>query len=59
VVAGLGRSQLEEQRADQLQTLLEPVVNAVRQLGIPVPAAVAAFRNMLNGASASSGRKHA
>jgi GntR family transcriptional regulator len=60
VVARTGHVHLERQREEQLRNLLEPVVSAAEQLGIPAPRAVALFRNMIQERSARRpGRKHA
>jgi GntR family transcriptional regulator len=59
VVAHVDRGTLGQQRAEQLHALLEPVVAAIKQLGVTTPHAVATFRNMLQDNPAEGKRKHA
>jgi GntR family transcriptional regulator len=60
VVARLDRRGLENEKEEQLRNLLEPVVAAARQLGVPAPQAVALFRGLLQSEQASGvKRKHA
>ena len=60
VVAHRGRYTIEEQRDNQLRSLLEPVVTAIQQLGVTTPHAVATLRNMLlESAADAAKRRHA
>ena len=57
-VARMHPGVVEHERAEQLKTLLEPVVTAVRQLGISTPVAVAALRDMLDNVHGRGRRRY-
>ena len=58
VVARINNVAIDHERERQLRSLLEPVVTAVKQLGIDAPHAVSTFRNLLDDESEKNVRRH-
>ncbi len=58
IVARVSHSAVDTERERQLRALLEPVVTAVKQLGIEAPHAVSTLREMLSDARDVSARRH-